>query len=58
MEAASLYALATAQVRDIVCFAHITNRMAIDDEDFEKGAEGGAGEALKILAASAALLDA
>ena len=27
MEATSLYALATAQVRDIVCFAHITNRM-------------------------------
>lgn len=57
MEAASLYALATAQAYDIVCFAHITNQMAVDGEDFEKGAEDGAAEALQIIAASATLLD-
>ncbi len=56
MEAASLYAFASAQARDIVCFAHVTNRMAVDGEDFEKGAEDGAAEALNILAASASLL--
>ena len=57
MEAASLYALATAQARDIVCFAHVTNRMAVHGEDFEKGAEDGTAEALKIAAAAATLLD-
>ena len=57
MEAASLYALATAQARAIVCFAHVTNRMAVHGEDFEKGAEDGAAEALKIAAAAATLLN-
>ena len=56
MEAASLYAFAAARARDIVCFAHVTNRMAVHGEDFEKGAEEGTAEALQIMAAGAALL--
>ncbi|MDP6474462.1 MAG: nucleoside phosphorylase [Alphaproteobacteria bacterium] len=57
MEAASLYAFAAARARDIVCFAHVTNQMAAHGADFEKGAEGGAAEALRIMAAGATLLD-
>jgi purine-nucleoside phosphorylase len=37
MEAAALYALAAAQQRDIICFAHVTNQMGQATEDFEKG---------------------
>jgi uridine phosphorylase len=37
MEAAALYAFAQARQRDVLCFAHVTNRMAIDEGDFEKG---------------------
>src|SRR6266487_2985028 len=36
MEAAALYALAAAQQRDIICFAHVTNVMGQGAEDFEK----------------------
>jgi len=41
MEAAALYAYATAQQRDIVCIAHVTNTMAIGGDDFEKGSDNG-----------------
>ena len=37
MEAAALYAFAAAQQRDVMCFAHVTNTMATDGDDFEKG---------------------
>ncbi len=57
MEAASLYAFATAGARDIVCFGHVTNRMAAHGADFEKGTEDGAAEALQLMAAGASLLD-
>jgi len=56
MEAASLYAFAAARAHDIVCFAHVTNRMAAHGVDFEKGAEDGAAEALQIMAAGGTLL--
>jgi uridine phosphorylase len=42
MEAAALYAFAAARGRSVVCFAHITNRMAKDGDDFEKGEADGA----------------
>jgi uridine phosphorylase len=51
MEAAALYAFARARARDVLCFAHVTNRMAQQDLDFEKG---GAPDSLKLLAAAAA----
>ena len=41
MEAAGLYAFAEAQSRDVLCFAHVTNRMATVENDFEKGEGSG-----------------
>jgi len=41
MEAAALYALASAKQYSIVCFAHVTNQMAQREGDFEKGSANG-----------------
>lgn len=41
MEAAGLYALSAARGFPIVCFAHVTNQMAVSGDDFEKGADSG-----------------
>ncbi len=49
MEAAALYAFAEAQGKDVVCFAHITNQMAVTEGDFEKGLDGGSLEALQVI---------
>jgi uridine phosphorylase len=49
MEAAALYALAQVKTRDIVCFAHITNRMGSVENDFEKGAAQGSASALEVI---------
>jgi uridine phosphorylase len=49
MEAAALYALAEAMQRDIVCFAHVTNRMGQVEGDFEKGEEAGSRAMLHII---------
>ncbi|HEY3230632.1 MAG TPA: nucleoside phosphorylase [Roseiflexaceae bacterium] len=49
MEAAALYALAEAQQRDIICFAHVTNRMGQAAEDFEKGVAQGSHTALQVI---------
>ncbi|HET8911635.1 MAG TPA: nucleoside phosphorylase [Ktedonobacteraceae bacterium] len=49
MEAAALYALATARQYPIVCFAHITNQMAQAEGDFEKGPANGSETALEII---------
>ncbi len=48
MEAAALYAYGAARQRAVVCFAHITNSMAVDGSDFEKGAANGAVDAREI----------
>jgi uridine phosphorylase len=53
MEAAALYAYGAARQRDVVCFAHITNSMAVNGNDFEKGAANGALSALQIAEAAA-----
>ena len=53
MEAAGLYAFAKARGRDVICFAHVTNQMARIDGDFEKGDDGGAHNALDLVAACA-----
>jgi uridine phosphorylase len=52
MEAAALYAFARARHRAVVCFAHVTNRMARDEGDFEKGAAGGAHAALRLISST------
>lgn len=49
MEAAALYAFARAKSRDVVCLAHLTNTMAQDEGDFEKGAENGSIASLHLL---------
>jgi uridine phosphorylase len=51
MEAAALYAFATARSRAVLCFAHVTNQMARTDGDFEKGEANGARDALRLLEA-------
>lgn len=56
MEAAALYAYATARGRAVVCLAHITNTMATDGDDFEKGADNGVHDALAVAAAVAVAL--
>jgi len=52
MEAAALYALATARNRPIVCFAHVTNTMGVTEGDFEKGPSDGAVQALSVVGAA------
>lgn len=49
MEAAALYAFASARKKDIICFAHITNQMAQNEGDFEKGHAQGSITALRLL---------
>ncbi len=51
MEAAALYAFAAVHGRDVVCVAHVTNTMATDGDDFEKGEANGALDALHLTAA-------
>jgi uridine phosphorylase len=49
MEAAALYAFAEARQRPLVCLAHVTNRMARDEGDFDKGIAGGSQDALRVV---------
>jgi len=53
MEAAALYAFARARGKAVVCFAHVTNRMAQVEGDFEKGEASGSRDALEVIAATA-----
>jgi uridine phosphorylase len=49
MEAAALYAFAEARDKSVACLAHVTNRMARADGDFEKGIAGGSQDALQMV---------
>jgi uridine phosphorylase len=49
MEAAALYAYATARSKPVLCFAHVTNQMGKIEGDFEKGAADGAEESLRLI---------
>jgi uridine phosphorylase len=51
MEAAALYAFARARHRKVLCLAHVTNTMAVADQDFEKGEADGTTDALRVLEA-------
>ncbi len=53
MEAAALYAYGQALQRDVVCVAHVTNTMATDGDDFEKGDDNGTQRILTVGAAIA-----
>jgi uridine phosphorylase len=49
MEAAALYAFATARRKPVLCFAHVTNQMGRIEGDFEKGIADGAQESLNVI---------
>jgi uridine phosphorylase len=51
MEAAALYAFARARNKNVLCLAHVTNTMAVAEQDFEKGEAGGTVDALRVLEA-------
>lgn len=53
MEAAALYAFATARKKPVLCFAHVTNQMAQVHGDFEKGEADGTVDALALILAAA-----
>ena len=53
MEAAGLYAFAQARNKPILCFAHVTNQMAVSEGDFEKGEADGSVASLGVIAAAA-----
>lgn len=52
MEAAALYTFAEARDRRVVCFAHVTNQMAVEEGDFEKGQADGVRDALAVTTAT------
>ena len=47
MEASALYAF--AKDKEIICFAHLTNTMAQQEGDFEKGEHFGSLEMLELI---------
>lgn len=49
MEAAALYAFAEVKNKKVICFAHITNSMAQNELDFEKGLENGSIASLQLI---------
>jgi uridine phosphorylase len=51
MEAAGLYA--RARCKPVLCFAHVTNQMAVFEGDFEKGEADGSAASLDVIAAAA-----
>jgi nucleoside phosphorylase len=53
MEAAALYAFATARRKKLLCFAQVTNQMGRVADDFEKGDANGAHAALDLIALAA-----
>jgi uridine phosphorylase len=53
MEAAALYAFAEARAKPVLCFAHVTNQMALIEGDFEKGEQDGALDALSLIVEAA-----
>ena len=53
MEAAALYAYAATRQRDVVCVAHVTNTMATQGDDFEKGSDNGTHRILAVVDAIA-----
>jgi len=49
MEASALYAYAEYSQNSVLCFAHLTNSMAQEEGDFEKGEEFGSIAALQLI---------
>ena len=53
METAALYAFAQARGKPVICFAHVTNQMAVVEGDFEKGEGDGSRDALELISLTA-----
>jgi uridine phosphorylase len=53
MEAAGLYAFARARGKPVLCFAHVTNQMAVIEGDFEKGEADGSAASLNVIRTAA-----
>ena len=53
MEGAALYAFAAARNVSVVCVAHVTNTLAVDGDDFEKGEADGTHRILQLVTAIA-----
>jgi uridine phosphorylase len=53
MEAAGLYAFARMREKPVLCFAHVTNQMAVVEGDFEKGEADGGPVSLDVIAIAA-----
>ena len=49
----ALYAFARARAKPVLCLAHVTNRMAVDAGDFEKGEADGSSASLSVIMAAA-----
>ena len=58
MEAAGLYAYATAQRKPVLCMAQVTNRLTCSPGDFSKGVGEGAEAALQLVTAAMAAWEA
>lgn len=56
MEAAALYAFARRRNVPVLCLAHVTNTMGVEEGDFEKGEGDGSSDALTILGTVASAL--
>jgi hypothetical protein len=56
MEAAALYAFATATSCKVLCLAHVTNTMAQSGADFEKSEDDGNVDALAVLGSAVGAL--
>jgi purine-nucleoside phosphorylase len=57
MEASALYAFSKLKLKPVVCFAHLTNSMAKQNGDFEKGAENGSLTSLELVYQTVKLLN-
>ena len=57
MEAAALYAFASAAKVRVLCLAHVTNTMGMAGDDFEKGEADGTRDALAVLGACVGALN-
>ena len=53
MEAAALYAFSKARAKPVLCFAHVTNQMAVLEGDFGKGEADGSVDSLAVIYAAA-----
>jgi purine-nucleoside phosphorylase len=56
MEASALYAFSRVKDKPVICFAHVTNSMAQQNGDFEKGAENGSLTSLELIYKTVKLL--